>query len=156
MNGETIEGFSPDVYEYNYTVPQGSDIPVVLAETTDVEALPIVVPTFEIPGITSVDVFAQDRFTKLTYNVNFILGTGIDEAQSKLNIFPNPASDKVYIQGVDAATVEIFNVIGQNVYSNSSSGLSEINTSHLENGLYMMQITLENGNKVTHKLYIDR
>lgn len=72
-----------------------------------------------------------------------------------LSIFPNPASgQKVYIntKAGKSKTVEIFNVLGNNVLSAQVTG-NELNISNLEPGVYIMKIQ-EGKSTATRKLVV--
>ena len=60
--------------------------------------------------------------------------------QQPLEVYPNPASNVLYIKNLPCETVEysIFNVLGQKVTSGSSKG--SISVAELEKGLYLLQI----------------
>ena len=61
-------------------------------------------------------------------------------SQQTLEVYPNPASDVLYIHTVSDETVDyaIFNVLGQKVTSGTSDG--SISVADLETGLYILQI----------------
>lgn len=62
--------------------------------------------------------------------------------EASFNIYPNPASDVVYIK-VNGATndlVEIVNAVGQIVYSKKAIGTVNIETSELIDGLYFVRV----------------
>ena len=61
-------------------------------------------------------------------------------SQQTLEVYPNPASDILYIRTVSDETVDyaIFNVLGQKVTSGTSDG--SISVADLETGLYILQI----------------
>ena len=65
-------------------------------------------------------------------------------AQQPLEVYPNPATDVLYIKGLHCETVEysIFNVLGQKVAEGSSSGT--ISVAGLEKGIYFLQVKGEN------------
>ena len=54
-------------------------------------------------------------------------------------VYPNPASDIVHIQGVDANEIQVFNTLGQLV--KTVCGTNEINVSDLPEGHYLLRIT---------------
>lgn len=58
----------------------------------------------------------------------------------KLEVYPNPVSDVLYIKGLSCETMEygIFNVLGQKVIEGISNG--SISVADLEKGIYMLQI----------------
>lgn len=66
---------------------------------------------------------------------------GVQElASQQLAVYPNPASDVIYIDGMPGAMVDyaIFNVMGQKVTEGYSDGT--ISVAELEKGLYILQI----------------
>ena len=66
---------------------------------------------------------------------------GVNELTSQqLAVYPNPASDVIYIDGMSNATVDysIFNVLGQKMTEGCSDGT--ISVAELEKGLYVLQI----------------
>lgn len=77
--------------------------------------------------------------------------------QLSFKLYPNPFTDSINIQlpmGVDKASVKIMNVEGKVVYStqinNNQSTIGQLQS--LNNGLYLMQVSLENGKVITKKL----
>lgn len=64
--------------------------------------------------------------------------------QQSLEVFPNPASDVLYLENLPSQTAEyaIFNVMGQQVKKGSTNGA--VSVAGLGSGLYLMQIEGEN------------
>jgi hypothetical protein len=86
VSGVTIEGFAADVLEYFLVYPAGTtDVPVITAEATDVNADVVITPATAIPGVTTIVVTAEDNFTTLTYTVN-IRNISVDADLSDLLI----------------------------------------------------------------------
>ncbi len=154
VDGVTIEGFSPDVYEYTVTLPSGTvEIPVVEAVAADENATKIIVPAVELPGATTVDIFAEDLATHITYTVNFDLGTGIGNgAVSAVNVYPNPTDGQVIISGVENATITVLNTAGSVVatYANFNSG--SIDLGNLEKGIYFLNILIDDRTIINKKV----
>ncbi len=74
VDGETIDGFSPSIFEYDVELAAGTTIiPTVTATTSDADATYVVNDASAIPGTTEVVITAQDEVTILTYLVNFLL-----------------------------------------------------------------------------------
>ena len=65
--------------------------------------------------------------------------------QQPLEVYPNPASDKLCLKNIPAQSVEfsIFNTLGQKVMTGHTCGT--ISVSGLENGLYFVQVKSGNG-----------
>jgi len=71
--------------------------------------------------------------------------TGIHEFSrpQTLEVYPNPASDVLYIKNLSGGTVHysIFNILGQQVAAGSTDG--SINVAELGKGVYVLQIKSE-------------
>lgn len=70
-------------------------------------------------------------------------------------IYPNPATDKFQINLEEGATanVQMFNLLGQQVYSGVVNGTATINTNNLNSGVYMLKIN-QNGKVYTSKVIV--
>ena len=84
----------------------------------------------------------DDGITRLTSPRYFT--TGDTDAVSSANapevlVYPNPATDVVYIQGVEATEIQVFNTLGQLV--KTVRGKNEINISDLVSGVYLLKIS---------------
>lgn len=66
----------------------------------------------------------------------------VADLSSAVKIYPNPASDFIHIDGIEAAEVHIYNVVGQLVKTVNST--NEIQVSDLPNGTYLLRITSAN------------
>lgn len=75
--------------------------------------------------------------------------TSVDEnGMEAVNLYPNPASDKLYLEGLkDECEISIYNAIGMMVKTMTLQADSEINISDLPAGLYLVRI----GNRHTLK-----
>lgn len=154
VDGEPVPNFSPDVFEYTILLPAGTvEIPVVEATENDPNALAIIVPANELPGSTIVDVFAEDLATYNTYTVNFNLGTGIGNSTiDAVHIYPNPTTGKVFVSGADNAQVNVYNTTGKIVASFSDFSSIMIDLSELPEGIYIMNIVIDNNTVLNKKI----
>lgn len=94
---------------------------------------------------------AHPQFGLFANIVQGTMGTPLSnnklENSSKFNIYPNPVKDVLSINGevLKNATVNIYDVTGTLLLSNSISGtFSEINTSSLKPGVYLVKINTGN------------
>ena len=78
---------------------------------------------------------------------------GIEETAQSVMVFPNPVSDRLYVQGLETSEVQVFNTLGQLVKTFKNE--TEINVSNWSEGVYVLRITAADGmvfeNKVTVK-----
>ena len=81
-------------------------------------------------------------------NITITEGNGIENfSEDNVSIYPNPANNVVNVNATsNINTVEIFNMMGQKVAAFDANDTNvQINTTSLNNGMYMMRITTENG-----------
>lgn len=71
-----------------------------------------------------------------------------------IKIYPNPASEILYIEGLEAAaTIELFDIVGRKVKSmRTVNNRESINMSMLPPGNYIIHITNTDGHKMTGKI----
>ena len=156
LDGEPLEGFDPDIFEYDVVLPEGTQFePYMEVETADANAMAIVNPAFQLPGDATVDVYAENLYSNSRYVVHYTIETGIgDEVVPLVQVYPNPATDQLIIYGVRDAQVRIFSVDGKQVqfYENFSSNV--IDVSVLGNGIYILHITTSEGNIIRKKIIV--
>jgi Protein of unknown function (DUF1566)/Secretion system C-terminal sorting domain len=86
-------------------------------------------------------------------------GASLDEQQSiNFNTYPNPAKNEIMIDSENAiSTIEIYNTLGKLMISQESGQKKTIvNTSELNNGVYFVHVTSENGVLGTTKIIISK
>ena len=71
----------------------------------------------------------------------------------KFNYYPNPTSNQLNLSAENAISkVELFNVLGQKVQSNSINATQkQLNIGHLQKGIYLMEVSINNAKK-TYKI----
>lgn len=92
------------------------------------------------------------------------LGVGIENliTNNALNIYPNPATEKLVIEQLpeitQAATVQLYNVVGQKMYEQAQVQLHSANhvidVSNLAAGMYLLQVQAE-GQTMQQKIVIE-
>jgi hypothetical protein len=90
---------------------------------------------------------------KLYYNKNKTSVNEYDEA--KFSIYPNPASDKLYIQGANIINVNLFDLCGNEQILDKeklSNGKTNLDISRMEKGLYIIRIMDDKGEYQFKKL----
>ncbi|MBN2172998.1 MAG: T9SS type A sorting domain-containing protein [Bacteroidales bacterium] len=72
-----------------------------------------------------------------------LLETGIENLHAyDVNVFPNPASERLYIDWDQEATVNLMNLSGQTVYS-SSGRINIIDVTNFSPGFYVLTIVVD-------------
>lgn len=146
MDGTSYPDFSPDVTVYDMELPEGTtEVPVLEGIPMDENATVVVVPANELPGTTTIDVFAEDLATHRTYAFNFTVQVGIDDKNaSDVRIYPNPNNGRFHITGIENAKVDIYSITGKVIAEQiSTNGI--INIEELSNGIYFIKINTEQG-----------
>ncbi len=70
---------------------------------------------------------------------------------NQVSVYPNPTTSLVYIEGVQNATIEIYNVMGELVWKKKEANTETISVDSWTNGLYFVNISDESGVS-THKI----
>lgn len=69
--------------------------------------------------------------------------------EESLTVYPNPASDYVYVQAnmQDVDAIQLFNSAGKLIgsYEQSDTAFTEISVTHLDAGIYFIQVNTPNG-----------
>ncbi len=89
--------------------------------------------------------------------------TSASDAQKAMKIYPNPAREHIFIsvEGQEIATLSIANHIGVKQvfeYNETADGVYVIQTSHLEQGAYLINVTTGSGvhSHTFHELFIKK
>lgn len=78
---------------------------------------------------------------------------GTDELVSQVvTIYPNPAKDRVVVEGISLSEVQVYNTLGQLV--NTIQGTNEISVSGLPSGIYLLHITATDGKTYKTRLMV--
>ena len=65
-----------------------------------------------------------------------------DISQNEINLFPNPCIDKLYLtNGIKENEIQIYNSIGQLVYTLNKVSEDPIDISNLKTGIYFLRVS---------------
>lgn len=79
------------------------------------------------------------------YDLTYDITVGLPEnLEDEIKIFPNPAQDQLYIQGVNQADLTVYNLMGEIILKSQTK---QLDVSSLKPGIYYLKI--ENDNKTT-------
>ena len=67
-------------------------------------------------------------------------------------LYPNPAREKVTIEGIETSEVQVYNALGQMV--KTVRGTNEIDVEGLAEGVYLLRITDTDGKVYTNKITV--
>lgn len=89
----------------------------------------------------------------ITGNTCATLGNSDFDNETSITIYPNPSTRIFNIVSQQNISVEIYDLLGKLVYSQSLvSGTNSIDISNFNSGVYLLKATDANGNTETHKL----
>ena len=75
-----------------------------------------------------------------------------ENKDSKISVYPTPAKDRVVIEGIEVAEVEVYNTLGQMV--KTIQGTNEISVADLPQGVYLLRIADMEEKVYTNKIMI--
>ncbi|MFO7842721.1 MAG: BspA family leucine-rich repeat surface protein [Bacteroidales bacterium] len=106
---------------------------------------------------TEVSTDAEYIFTvtdNRTLVANFEVSTGITSSLlSNLSVYPNPFGESITLENAESVNrVIITSVIGQRVMDITLNGQTQINTSHLVGGVYLIEFQSNNGDRVVKRM----
>ena len=86
---------------------------------------------------------------------HFVSIEAVEETEGKnFSLWPNPASQTVYIDCIEPAEVQVYNALGQLVKTVQNA--NEINVSDLMEGIYLLRITVADGECYTNRVAVRR
>ena len=77
---------------------------------------------------------------------------GVEEVAESIGVYPNPARDRVVIEGMEAVEVKVYNTSGQMV--KCVRGTNEIDVEGLAEGVYLVRIMDADGKVYTNKITV--
>jgi hypothetical protein len=148
--------FSPNTLQYNVELPQGTSSVIISATAEDPAATKRIFPPANLNGTAgqrtgTVVVVATDSVTTKVYSILFSVYNSIVEGsgQQVISIFPNPATDNFFIEGIREAGVErieIINGLGHQVkvFDCADGTKSCFDVSGLSAGTYYIMLHKKN------------
>ncbi|KPL10635.1 MAG: hypothetical protein AMS26_21270 [Bacteroides sp. SM23_62] len=142
--------FAPSTMIYMVQLPAGTtETPVTTATVDDENSTITITDAVDVTSAsiadrtTTVVVTAQDWRNYKTYKVIFEVSTSIEKVQGDFTLYPNPASDVLYLSNAGKlVSMELTNILGQKVRSVELNGAERyaFNISELENGYYIVKV----------------
>lgn len=89
----------------------------------------------------------------ITGNTCATLGNSDFDNETRITIYPNPSTRIFNIVSQQNISVEIYDLLGKLVYSQSlTNGTNSIDISNFNTGVYLLKVTDDNGKSESHKL----
>ena len=106
--------------------------------------------------ITEPAIYYQAAYVRLLghYTAEEILSSEGDmPVKEMVRLYPNPAGNSFSVTGIEGSfTVQIIDITGKTVYESAPTDNKAINIATLQEGVYIVRITTENGSTTTKKL----
>jgi hypothetical protein len=74
---------------------------------------------------------------------------GIDQIPNKISIYPNPTTDRIYIQGENISQTELFDLRGRKI---KTTNQKQIDISEMGIGTFILKVTTDNNNTKSFKI----
>ena len=110
------------------------------------------------PGNYELAVSAQHYKTSFT-PITVSSSESIDIADNNsFQVYPNPAKQKLFVEGSDISQISLTNMLGNEVLSlkNTASEKVELSLDNCTEGLYVLCITDKNGKKTFRKIVVKK
>lgn len=142
--------YSVDLYPYDAGTEDGDMYSVSNPETN---------PIGVISSLSNVSPFNDKKIGTVTFIYDSsTLSTTDDSTRKKLKVYPNPTKGIITISNVKLSSVNVYSAIGKLVNSFKIDNNSEpfkLNLSHLNKGIYFLNLNGIKGKNYTQKLIID-
>lgn len=157
IGDDMLPGFDPEVLEYHVELDPGNPVPDITGIPVDDNAMVIVEPAVDVPGVTYIDVFAEDHLTHLRYEVFWDGFVDLDEqVTGQFFVFPNPTKGELNIVGNRIKDISFYTITGQEVMEIRGITAHQISLDNLPNGIYLLKAVMEDGTFVTKKINLYR
>jgi Secretion system C-terminal sorting domain len=104
--------------------------------------------SFEYTGNDGATLYLDDIDVDMTAGVE-------NRSNIEIEIYPSPANNILNISYNDMQKVEVYNIVGQKIYSKEvSSNNTTINTTNFENGTYVLSITTASQAVISNKFIV--
>ena len=161
INGEKIEGFTPETTEYNVVLPFGTtEVPVVAATATSAKATVSVTQATAVDGTATIVVTAEDGIATQTYTVKFTVADSQSEDATLASIsidgtaIADFKADSLNYTHTIAYTATTIPVIAAE--ANDASASVSITPADAVPGTATIVVTAQAGNKQTYTVAINR
>lgn len=131
----------------NYIIRRDGEQIAVQHETVFTELQDIGTYLYSITAFNDEHQLSIPSFVTVTVDT-----VGTSEMANKVQVFPNPVHNILYVSLGQAFNYRIFNYLGQQISSGESAGATQIQCANMTKGLYFIQIAT--GSEITTKKFV--
>ena len=102
---------------------------------------------------TFVFVESSDERLEFMVTIDENVFVSVTEISAETKLYPNPTNGSFTVEGVNVAKVEVYNLVGQMIYAEQGQMIT-INADNWNKGIYLVNITSQNGAVETKKLVV--
>ena len=157
-NNITVDGNNGTVY-FNYSSYTSANNEYFQATPGDIADGSDVLHTTDPTANYADFVFTTDRYTNSPREITIPKIKPVSTSYklikdgNEINVYPNPTTGKISIEGANIELVEFIDISGKN-YSSNSLGKNEYELSGFPKGLYFVKITTKTGVFITKKIIL--
>jgi len=160
VDGVPILDFDSKILEYEIDIGTSTTVPQLnFSPTSDLATVVVDLPESVPDTKASIEVTAQDGFTKNTYVINFVKNVSSVEslAESNISVFPNPASEQILITSttLNIQSIRLVDPLGRALLFNTKSKSKVLDVSDLAKGIYVLLIEKIDGKMVRTRVVIE-
>ena len=102
---------------------------------------------------TFVFVESSDKRLEFMVTIDENVFVSVTEISAETKLYPNPTNGSFTVEGANVAKVEVYNLVGQMIYAEQGQMIN-INANDWNKGIYLVNITMQNGAVETKKLVV--
>lgn len=149
LDGVPLDGFNPDIHNYEQDLPAGTaEPPVVFGIPMYDSAFVLIAQAFGMPGNAVLDVYPQSLGSIDRYVVCFNFITNLDESvTAPVSIYPNPVTDeKLSVSGIDHPGIKLYSLDGKLILEKDECNGDVIDMNGIRPGVYILSLIDVSGN----------
>src|SRR5690625_1442840 len=142
----------------NYDISDGSNSSIMRTNFYDADYIGEIIPEGTLPAISGIAAHFNGDGQIFPRDMNDLDGTTLSikefETATSIDIYPNPATDRFYVNVNSNAQVEVFSIIGKKVvHTQVADQNTPVSIQNLKSGVYIIKVT-QDGATTTKKLII--
>src|SRR5690625_57667 len=142
----------------NYDISDGSNSSIMRTNFYDADYIGEIIPEGTLPAISGIAAHFNGDGQIFPRDMNDLDGTTLSikefETATSIDIYPNPATDRFYVNVNSNAQVEVFSIIGKKVvHTQVAEQNTPVSIQNLKSGVYIIKVT-QDGATTTKKLII--
>ncbi|MEL6925405.1 MAG: T9SS type A sorting domain-containing protein, partial [Bacteroidota bacterium] len=158
VNDVPLDNFNRDTLRYQYDVGSATEVPTIdFTTASDLATVDISYPASIPNSIATIEVTAQDGFTKRVYEIEFITTVSTQQLHpaARVSLFPNPGRETLFIktEKFELQRLRIFDVHGRLLRAYDTP-VTQLEIATLPTGLYGLELEDKSGALLRKKFLV--